>query len=185
MKLFFYFFQMKYLISSLLIILLSSCERYALPISDLTLSGKYKLTLLDVTSVDQNVSKDSLYRAGSVYLNSNLPKPFDSIVLNRFYIHLDYSTIRMNLLGVGTTGNDIWEYGSSPNFIFYRVLNNTTYNHGYLQFDYENQTGSKTLTFHIEEDGIETLQLQSTGSWARGKFGEKQVLTFVWTRVGP
>jgi hypothetical protein len=91
----------------------------------------------------------------------------------------------MNLLGVGTSGNDIWEYGSSPNLIFYRVLNNTTYNHGYLQFDYENQTGSKTLTFHIEEDGIETLQIQSTGSWVRGKFGEKQVLTFVWTRVGP
>ena len=113
MKYFFYFFQMKNLIFSLLIILLSSCERYALPISDLTLSGKYKLTLLDVTSVDQNVSKDSLYRAGSVYLNPTLPKPFDSIVLNRFYIHLDYSTLRMNLLGVSSSGNDIWEYGSS------------------------------------------------------------------------
>lgn len=176
---------MKQIIFCLLLVLLSSCERYALPISDLTLSGKYKLTLLDVTSVDQNISSDSLYRVGSVYKNPNLPKPFDSLVINRFYIHLDYSTIRMNLVGVSPAGNDIWEYGTSPNNIFYRVLNNNTYNHGYLQFDYENQTGSKTLTFHIEEDGIESLQLQSTGSWARGKFGEKQILTFVWTRVGP
>ena len=176
---------MKQIIFSLLLLFLSSCEKYALPISDLTLSGKYKLTLLDVTSVDQNISSDSLYKVGSVYKNPNLPKPFDSLVINRFYIHLDYSTIRMNLVGVSPAGNDIWEYGTSPNNIFYRVLNNNTYNHGYLQFDYENQTGSKTLTFHIEEDGIESLQLQSTGSWARGKFGEKQVLTFVWTRVGP
>lgn len=164
---------------------LVSCERYALPISDLTLSGKYKLTLLDVTSVDQNISSDSLYRTGAVYVNRNLPKPFDSLVINRFYIHLDYSTLRMNLLGVAPSGNDIWEYGTSPNFIYYRVLNNNTYNHGYLQFDYENLTGSKTLTFHIEEDGVESLQLQSTGSWVRGKFGEKQILTFTWTRVGP
>jgi hypothetical protein len=168
-----------------LLVFLVSCERYALPISDLTLSGKYKLTLLDVTSVAQNTSVDSLYRTGSVYINPNLPKPFDSIVINRFYIHLDYSTIRMNLLGVSPSGKDIWEYGTPPNIIHYRVLNNTTYNHGYLQFDYITSSSSKTLTFHIEEDGVESLQLQSSGNWARGKFGEKQVLTFVWTRVGP
>jgi len=175
----------KKIIPIFILLFFGSCERYALPISDLTLSGKYKLTLLDVTSVDQNITPDSLYRTGSVYINRNLPKPFDSLVINRFYIHLDYSTLRMNLLGVTPFGSDVWEFGNSPNFIYYRVLNNNTYNHGYLQFDYENQTGSKTLTFHIEEDGIESLQLQSTGSWARGKFGEKQVLTFVWTRVGP
>ena len=173
----------RFLIFSLLIF--TSCEKFVVNSSDLTLSGKYKLSLLDVTSVDQNITKDSLYRPGSVYVNSNLPKPFDSIILNRFYIHLDYSSLRMNLLGVAPSGRDIWEYGNSPNEIFYRVLNNTAYNHGYLQFDYDTNSGSKTLTFHIEEDGVESLQLQSTGSWVRGKFGEKQILTFVWTRVGP
>ena len=176
---------MKKIIPIFILLFFGSCERYALPISDLTLSGKYKLTLLDVTSVDQNITSDSLYRTGSVYVNRNLPKPFDSLIINRFYIHLDYSTLRMNLLGVNPSGSDIWEYGTSPNFIYYRVLNNNTHNHGYLQFDYENQTGSKTLTFHIEEDGVESLQLQSTGSWVRGKFGEKQILTLFWTRVGP
>lgn len=168
-----------------LTLVFSSCEQYVLPISDLTLSGKYKLALLDVTSVYQNTSRDSLYRPGAIYLNPNLPKPFDSISINRFYIHLDYSTIRLNLLGVNSNGNDIWEFGNRPNLIFYRVLNNTAYNHGYLQFDYKVDNKVKNLTFHIEEDGIETLQLQSVGQWVIGELGEKQVLTFVWTRVGP
>lgn len=169
----------------LLSLFLVSCERYVLPISDLTLSGKYKLALLDVTSVDQNTSRDSLYKPGSVYLNPNLPAPFDSLVINRFYIHLDYSTIRMNLLGVNPNGNDVWQFGNPPNYIFYRVLNNTAYNHGYLQFDYRVNDKVKNLTFHIEEDGVESLQLQSVGQWVIGELGEKQVLTFVWTRVGP
>lgn len=162
-----------------------SCERYVLPISNLSLSGKYKLALLDVTSVDQNMTKDSLYRIGSVFINRTLPKPFDSIVINRFYIHLDYSTIRLNLLGVNPHGQDIWEFGRSPNEIFYRILNNDAYNHGYIQFDYEANSLMNTLTFHIEEDGVESLQLQTSGQWAKGELGEKQILTFVFTRVGP
>ena len=174
---------MKYLFFILL--LLTSCERYSLPISDLTLSGKYKLSLLDVTSVDQNITKDSLYRPGSLYLNPTLPHPFDSILVNRFYIHLDYSSIRLNLLGTDPNGGDMWELGNTPNLIFYRVLNNTTYNHGYLQFDYKVNSKIFNLTFHIEEDGLETLQLQSSGQWAKGELGEKQILTFVFTRVGP
>ena len=176
---------MKKFVLLISILILTSCEKYVLPISDLSLSGKYKLSLLDVTYVDQNLSKDSLYRPGSVYVNYGLPKPFDSIVINRFYVHLDYSSLRMNLLGVNQHGSDIWEFGNSPNEIFYRVLNNNAYNHGYLQFDYKVNSKMNTLTFHIEEDGIETLQLQSSGQWAKGELGEKQVLTFVFTRVGP
>lgn len=166
-------------------ILLISCEKYVLPISTLTLSGKYKLALLDVTSVDQNITKDSLYRIGSVYINRSLPKPFDSMVINRFYIHLDYSTIRMNLLGVSRQGRDIWQFGNAPNEIFYRIINNDAYNYGYLQFDYEASALINRLTFHIEEDGLESLQLQTSGQWAKGELGEKQILTFYFTRVGP
>lgn len=176
---------MRKLVILFLILFLSSCERYVLPISDLTLSGKYKLSLLDVTSVDQNLSRDSLYRLGSTYINYNLPKPFDSMVINRFYIHLDYSSIRLNQIGVDQNGRDLWEYGNSPNEIFYRILNNTSYNHGYLQFTYKTPSKVNNLVFHIEEDGLETLQLQSSGIWAKGELGEKQVLTFVFTRVGP
>jgi hypothetical protein len=114
-----------------------------------------------------------------------LPDPIDSIVVNRFYLHFTYSTVRMNLLG-NPTGRDLWQYGSSPNEIFYRILSNNSYNSGFLQFDYVTVDGSvRTLTFLIEDDGFESLQLKSVGAWFKGKFGEKQVMTLYLTRTGP
>lgn len=169
-----------------LVLLFTSCERFSLERSDVTLSGKYVVSKLDVTSVDQNTSRDSLYLVGTTYINSALPDPFDSIDINRFYLHMDYSTIRLNEIGVSSTGRDIWEYGSSPNEIFYRVFGNTTYSKGYLQFDYVTRDGSsRTITFYIEDDGLESLQLKTSGAWFKGKFGEKQVMTLYLTRVGP
>ena len=170
----------------ILCLLLTSCEKFVTSNTSLTLSGKYKVALLDLTSVDQNQSSDSLYSPGSVYKNSMLPKPFDSIPINRFYIHLDYSTIRFNQLGVTQDGRDIWEYGVKPNEIFYQVLNNNAYDNGYLRFTYYPLPNiSSTLIFHIEKDGLESLQLQSTGNWVKGEFGEKKVMTMILTRVGP
>ena len=110
----------------LLISLFTSCEKYVTNSKTLTLSGKYKLALLDVTSVDQNITLDSLYRPGTTYINHNIPKPFDSLVINRFYVHLDYSSIRLNLVGVTNDGRDIWEYGGDGNPIFYSVVNNNS-----------------------------------------------------------
>ncbi len=170
----------------LCLFLLTSCEKFVLETSDVTLSGKYVVSRLDVTRVDQNESRDSLYTIGDKYINYAIPNPFDSIVINRFYIHFDYSTVRMNELGVSPTGRDLWQYGSSPNEIFYRILSNNSYNSGFLQFDYVTSDGSaRTLTFLIEDDGFETLQLKSVGAWFKGKFGEKQVMTLYLTRVGP
>ena len=40
------------------------------------------------------------------------------------------------------------------------------------------------MTFLIEDDGLESLQLKSSGFWPNGKFGEKQVITMSLTRVG-
>lgn len=168
-----------------ILIFFSSCEKYIPNTKTFTLSGKYKLALLDVTSVDQNVTLDSLYRPGSIYVNHNLPKPFDSLVINRFYIHLDYSSIRLNLVGVTADGRDLWEYGNADNPIFYSILSNNSYYNAFLRFDYISESMRKTLVFIIEDDGFESLQLQSSGSWAKGKYGEKQVMTFVLTRVGP
>lgn len=169
-----------------LIFLFTSCEKFSLEKSDVTLSGKYVVSKLDITSVDQNTNRDSLYTIGCTYINPALPDPFDSIAVNRFYLHMDYSTIRINEVGVTPTGQDIWEYGSSPDEIFYRVFGNTTYSKGYLQFDYVTKDGSaRTMTFYIEDDGFESLQLKSSGAWFKGKFGEKQVMTLYLTRVGP
>lgn len=170
----------------LVLFLLTSCEKFVLETSDVTLSGKYVVSKLDITNVDQNTNRDSLYTVGDTYVNSILPDPIDSIVVNRFYLHFDYSTVRMNQLGVNPTGRDLWQYGSSPNEIFYRILSNNSYNSGFLQFDYVTSDGSaRTLTFLIEDDGFESLQLKSVGAWFKGKFGEKQVMTLYLTRVGP
>jgi hypothetical protein len=166
--------------------LLFSCEAYVTEKSDVTLSGKYVVSKLDITNVDQNQTRDSLYLLGTTYNNSSLPKPFDVIPINHFYIHMDYASIRMKLVGVTQGGQDIWGYGNAPNEIFYRILNNYAYDLGYLQFDYITDDGSsRRITFHIEHDGYESLQLKSSGGWFNGKYGEKQVMTMFLTRVGP
>jgi hypothetical protein len=170
----------------LLGLILTSCEQYIVEITDVTLSGKYVISKLEVNNVDQNQTRDSLYLVGSSYINQNLPHPFNNISINNTYIHFDYSTVRMNLLGVTNSGRDIWQYGESPNEIFYRAFGRTPYHAGYLQYDYKSANGMHPLiTFIIEDDGLETLQLKSSGAWFSGKFGQKQVMTLSLTRVGP
>lgn len=174
-----------YLILTFLV-LLTSCEKYVVEKSDITLSGKYVVSKIDITNVDQNTTRDSLYTIGSTYINNVLPDPFDTIDINRFYIHMDYASIRLNLLGVSPSGRDMWQYGSSPNEIFYNVLSNNSYSNGYLQFDYISSDGSsRRMLFLIEDDGFESLQLKSAGAWFKGKFGDKQVMTMSLTRTGP
>jgi hypothetical protein len=99
---------------------------------------------------------------------------------------MDYSTIRMKILGVTPSGRDIWKYGSGNNPIFYNTFGATPFSFGYMQFNYITDDGSsRTVTFFIEDDGFETLQLKSSGAWFNGKFGQKQVMTLSLTRVGP
>ena len=166
--------------------LLTGCEKYVVEKSDITLSGKYVISKLNVINVDQNQTQDSLYLMGSTYINNNLPKPFDSIVIDNFYLHMDYSTIRINMVGVTSTGQDIWEYGNSSDEIFYDILGNNSYNNGYIQFTYVTSDGyAATMTFLIEDDGFESLQLKSSGAWFESEMGQKQVMTLGLTRVGP
>lgn len=176
---------MKKLIILIVVFVLTGCEIYYVNKKELTLAGKYVVTALDVTYDDQSVGKDSLYQLGSTYLaKGDLPDPFDSIRINRFYIHLNYATIRMNLLGTDNFGRDIWEYGTSPNEIFYRVFGTTGFFSGYLQFDYFTKDKThQTMTFIIEDDGIENLQLRSSGIWLFGN--QKKVITLYLTRIGP
>jgi hypothetical protein len=172
---------MKYII--LLILLLStSCRQYFVELSDLTLSGKYVVSKLEVTSVDQNTSQDSLYSLGSTYINTEFGDPFDTIPINRFYIHFDYSTVSFGLLGVSPFGQDVWEYKN----IFYNVWFNNSFYLGTLQFDYITKNGeTRRMVFCIEDDGFENLQLKSSGGWINGELGEKRVMTLYLTRVGP
>jgi hypothetical protein len=163
-------------------ILICSCQPIFLDNSDLTLSGKYVVSKIDITNVDQNVSEDSLYTIGSTYVNRSLGHPFDSIEINRFYIHFDYSTISFNLLSVSPDGVDVWEYRK----IFYNVWFNNAFYSGTLQFDYITKNGElRRMIFSIEDDGVENLQLKSSGGWFSGDLGEKQVMTLYLTRIGP
>jgi hypothetical protein len=169
-----------------LIFILASCEQYIVEITDVTISGKYVISKLEITNVDQNQTRDSLYLVGTSYVNQTLPHPFNNILINKTYIHFDYSTVRMGFLGVTNSGRDIWQYGSSPNEIFYRAFGRTPYHAGYLQYSYTSANGMHPqITFLIEDDGLETLQLKSSGAWFNGKFGQKQVMTLSLTRVGP
>ena len=168
------------------LVLITGCEKYVVEKSDITLSGKYVVSKIHISNVDQSQTSDSMYLLGSTYINHELPKPFDSMVVDDFYLHMDYSTIRLNLFGVTQTGQDIWEYGNSPDEIFYRILGNNSYNNGYIQFTYITSTGAATtMTFLIEDDGFESLQLKSSGAWFEGEMGQKQVMTLGLTRVGP
>lgn len=177
---------MKNLILIIVSLILTSCERYVTDIKDVTLSGKYVVSKLEITNVDQNQTRDSLYLVGTRYINQNLPHPFNNILINHFYIHFDYSTVKMDLMGVTSSGQDIWRYGVTPNEIFYKVFGTTPFNSGYLQYDYTSMNGNHPrVTFMIEDDGLETLQLKTSGAWFNGKFGEKQVMTLSLTRVGP
>jgi hypothetical protein len=177
---------MRKVIFFVFLLVFTSCEKYVMSNSTVTLSGKYVVSKLEITYVDQNTGTDSLYSLGSTYINPRAPKPFDSIRVNSFKLHMDYASIRMNNLGVTSSGRDIWQYGNSPNEIFYSILNNTGYNLGYLQFDYVTSLGvSQRITFHIEHDGAESLQLKSVGEWPFGKFGPKRVMTIFLTRIGP
>lgn len=173
-------------IALILLLFLTSCQYYVTEIKDVTLSGKYVVSKLDITNVDQNQTKDQIYLVGDTYVNKNLPHPFNNIKINNFYIHFDYSTVKMDFLGSTKSGEDIWGYGVNPDEIFYKIFGTTPFHSGYLEFDYISKDGSRrSMKFIIEDDGLETLQLKSTGIWPNNQFGEKQVMTLYLTRVGP
>ena len=170
----------------IILLFLTSCQFYVTEIKDVTLSGKYVVSKLEITNVDQNQIRDEIYLIGDTYVNNNLPHPFNNIKINNFYLHFDYSTVRMDLRGVTKSGEDIWGYGVSPNEIFYKTFGTTPFHSGYLQYNYTSKNGGHvSMTFIIEDDGMETLQIKSSGAWFDGKFGQKQVMTMLLTRVGP
>lgn len=176
---------MRYILLTILLTLYS-CQFYVTETKSVSLSGKYVVSKLEITNVDQNQTKDQRYLLGTTFRSDDWPEPFNYIPINNFYIHFDYSTIRMGFRGVTNSGEDIWAYGTHPNYIYYDVFGGTPFYSGNLQFDYlKKNGGQQRMTFMIEDDGLETLQLKSSGVWPSGKMGQKQVMTLYLTRVGP
>ena len=168
----------------------SSCEKFTTEISDLTLSGKYVVSKISVIQTSQATSPDTTYLSGSVLINRFLPKPFDSIKVDNFYIHFDYSTVRMVWYNRISNGQrDRWEYGESPYEIMYwRVpYSFDSYNFGKIQFDYRpsNRSSYVRITFQVDSDLLESLQLSGLEYAPYGKDGPHYRLILSLTRVGP
>lgn len=178
---------MKKLFLLLVVLVCVSCQQYVTEIRDVTLSGTYVVSKLNVANVNQNQSRDSLYLDGTTYINPNAPHPFNRITINKFYINFDYSTVRINKLGVlQNSGQDIWQYGSSPNNIFYRIINRTPFYYGDIVFVHTPIGDSnRRIILGIGDDRLESLQLKTKGTWIKGPYGQNQIVTFTLTRVGP
>jgi hypothetical protein len=168
-----------------ILVFLTGCERYVSG-THLTLSGKYKITRVSFVSVDQNTTRDTVYRTGDIYKSNNpsTPKPFDTIRVGNTFFHFDYSVINLMYLGVDNDGNDIWDERYKRG---YSIIGNNQWQEGYIQFDYIDviKTKSKhTMTFQITEDKFESLELTSSGQWSHGNMGEKRIMILNLTRVG-
>jgi len=174
----------KLVIGTFLCLFLVSCETYVTECATPSLSGKYVIGKVDIHSVKQDVSRDTILLSTDL-CKTPLPYPFDSFYVDDLFIHLDNSSIRLNNLGVDGNGRDMWELGPS----FYTIYNCTPFYVGDLQFKYEfvrdGQTFRPTLTFFVVDDGVETLVLKSKGVWPSKEMGEKVDVTLYLFRVGP
>ena len=181
----------KFILFTFILGCFSSCEKYTTNISDLTLSGKYVVNKMTIITTSQAIVKDSTYLSNAVFQDSMLPKPFNRIKVNDFYLHFDYVSIRMNWIKRTTTGSlrDMWEYGESPNEIFYRRIpySYNAYDLGAIQFDYlpTNERAYRRITLHVDSDLPESLQLSGLDFAPYGKNGPKYKIIFSLTRVGP
>jgi hypothetical protein len=175
---------MKKLVVIVLLVILTGCEKYVSG-THLTLSGKYKITRISLVSVDQNTTRDTVYRTGDIYKSNDplSPKPFDTIKVGNTFIHLNEMLINLRYMGVNSYG-DIWDkrYESA-----YRIIGNNQWQEGYLRFTYNDAAKTKTdhtMTFQITEDKFESLELVSSGQWSHGNMGEKRIMILNLTRVG-
>ena len=181
----------KIFLFTLICTLLVSCEKYTTEIRDLTLSGKYVVTKMTVISISHAIEKDTTYLSGGVFTNSALPHPFNYIKVNDFYMHFTYSEVRMNWINRVPTGSnrDMWQYGESPNEIFYNRLpySYSAYDYGKIQFDYKpiNENTYRRITLHVDSDLLESLQLSGLDIAPYGKDGPEYRFIFTLSRVGP
>ena len=181
----------KFILFTFILLFFSSCEKYTTNISDLTLSGKYVVNKMSIITTSHAIRKDSTYLSNAVFQDSMLPRPFNRIKVNDFYLHFDYASIRMNWIMRTTTGSlrDMWEYGESPNEIFYRRIPYTynAYDLGLIQFDYKptNEKSYRRITLHVDSDLPESLQLSGLDFAPYGKNGPEYKIIFSLLRVGP
>ncbi len=164
--------------------------------SELTLSGKYYVSKLEViitenTSHPDTTFKNITFLTGETFVDHSLPSPFDSIVVGDFYMDFEYSTVRLNWVKRDYVGRDIWEYGAYENgyifpnlqefgeIVYHRdVYSYNQYDLGTIYFLYKPKKSQiqRTVRFHVDSDLLTTLQLSGFEIWPYGKNGPKMRL---------
>lgn len=172
---------MKKLLFFLILFMLTSCEKYVTETSTITLSGKYLLQKLSIVQIENPTDSIRNFVVGDMVINRFLPDPFDTIKVGAFYMDFNYSDLRMNFLR-RTNERDVWEYGMSPDFIFYhRVpLSFDAYTFGKITFVYlpKDEKSYRKIILSIDSDLAESLQLSGLDFSPHGRNGPKYRYVF-------
>jgi hypothetical protein len=172
---------MKKLSFFLILFMLTSCEKYVTDTSTITLSGKYLLQKLSIVQIENPTDSIKNFVVGDMVINRFLPDPFDTLKVGAFYLDFNYSDLRMNFLR-RTNERDVWEYGMSPDFIFYhRVpLSFDAYTFGKITFVYlpKNEKSYRKIVLSIDSDLAESLQLSGLDFSPHGRNGPKYRYVF-------
>lgn len=176
----------------LVVLVCVSCEHYVTEIRDLTLSGLYVVSEVEVVSTDPQYSTNTSYRGGQVFQDNDLPVPFNYIKTNDFNINFENNGFNGDFGLIWTNKNQpssipIWLYDTRyTDLDGFRVFNNNAYNLGYIILQYRTPNNQPiTMTFQIEKDGFESLQLLSSGTYPIGQYGESKKLRLYLTRIHP
>ncbi len=172
---------MKKLSFFLILFMLTSCEKYVTDTSTITLSGKYLLQKLSIVQIENPTDSIKNFVVGDMVINRFLPDPFDTLRVGAFYLDFNYSDLRMNFLR-RTNERDVWEYGMSPDFIFYhRVpLSFDAYTFGKITFVYlpKDEKSYRKIILSIDSDLAESLQLSGLDFSPHGRNGPKYRYVF-------
>ena len=172
---------MKKLSFFLILFMLTSCEKYVTDTSTISLSGKYLLQKLSIVQIENPTDSIKNFVVGDMVINRFLPDPFDTLKVGAFYLDFNYSDLRMNFLR-RTNERDVWEYGMSPDFIFYhRVpLSFDAYTFGKITFVYlpKNEKSYRKIVLSIDSDLAESLQLSGLDFSPHGRNGPKYRYVF-------
>jgi hypothetical protein len=174
------------------LVLLTGCEKYVVEKSDVTLSGLYVVDAIDI--IGNNGSTDTTLNQGQIFESSIAPEPFNHIETNDFNINFESDGLWGDFEMIWTNKNNPfvtpqWLYDSRKLTNFYdgfTIYGNNQLSLGTLQLNYTTADSvSHTMSFKIEKDGFESLQLLSTGSYPFGPNGTKSYFRLYMTRIHP
>ena len=168
-----------------------SCEQYVTEISDLTLSGEYVVTQVQVINSEGGVIQN--YSFGQTYSSNSLPHPFNNIITNHFRIHFTYSEVYMSKEVELPNNIWDWEYGyrklySDKGIFYHRIpYSYDSYTLGKFHFKYipKNELSERRIIFNVISDLPESLQLSGLEHAPQGQNGPHYTLVLKLIRVGP